>query len=324
MYIFVICFQCDSPVALHTSKIVPLKRRRSLRNFNQDVSTDDELSAYESDDQFNKVDCRNLLYKNLQHEANLFESKNSCNTTSNPCQLKDLSIETQNYFKDKFFNYKYWFWILMPFIVFILAIFYWEQMKSNRKDNHRMILDLQEKYASQEEDFWISIQVLIEDSKRYNQPKCLMLLYNNETANTIERLLSELSNYALCEITTCSSNSIILEPHEFKGKDITFDYGNIISDNKAKLVQSGVMIIKNLEMISGKSAMAFQSLCDEYQPVVSRALFVFTLETGQYNFEDKSKYVEYMLKKKWNDLSDDLFYPLLTRITNFIFVVQKD
>lgn len=218
--------------------------------------------------------------------------------------------------KQKYYKYIILFLLVIGILMQAIKI-------SNYKNiNDINIKDLAQKYSQQEEDFWISFQILVEDTIKYSQPKCLVLLYNDDTRHTIELLLNDLTNYAVCKITSCTSTPIVFEAHEFGEKGVHYDYGKIISQNKAKLIESGVMIVKNLEKVSANSAMAFQSLCDEYQPVVSNVLILLTLKMNQQH-EDKYKYVENVLRNIWNDLNDDLFYPLLTRIANFIFVVQK-
>lgn len=147
-------------------------------------------------------------------------------------------------------------------------------------------------------------------------------MYNESTTATLEPLIGDLSKYAACEITSCTSVPVFIEAYQFQRKNAPNDYGEIITRNKNDLTERGVMVVKNMETISGQSAMAFQSLCDEYQPFVPRALILFTLKIDQ-NPKDKSKYVEHILREKWSDLNDDLFFPLLTRLSNFIFIVQQ-
>lgn len=281
-------------MAHSTPKIVSLVKRRGIRDVKET-----EINNVSSDDEFS------------DHESNNYSGDSHHVDTSYNLKRKPIDYFT--------FNKKLYVFFVIAVVVIITLL---QCHKMNTWKHQIGITDLKNKYGAQEEDFWISFQVLLKDSIKYNQPKSLMLLYNDDTLSTIESLLIDLSHYAVCKLTNCSSIPIILEPNEFEESHIDYDYGNIIEWNKQKLEESGVMIVKNLERIPGKSALAFHSFCDEYQPVVPKAVFVFTLKVDQHS-KVKTEYVEYILRKKWSNLSDDLFYPLLARITNFIFIVQE-
>ncbi|KAJ8913607.1 hypothetical protein NQ315_013429 [Exocentrus adspersus] len=116
---------------------------------------------------------------------------------------------------------------------------------------------------------------------------------------------------------------VMLEVADLRDTSILNDYGEVISRNKAKLEKNGVMIIKNLEKVPGVSAQAFHSLCDEFNPVVNEALFIFTMKVDEYH-ENELKFVEEYLHSRWSDIKEDTFYALFTRIANIVLPIKVE
>lgn len=296
---FIAEFQSNQPIAHSTPKIVPLQKRRGIRETKTSLIKD--LNS-DNENEFNS-------------DNDLSGSEPESNTEDSSKCIRNEIVEND---KQDQSSKKTKLLVICFIISLIIAIF-----KLNEPRTQVNIEDLTKKYGLQEEDFWMSFQILISDSIKYNQPKCLVLMYNESTAATLELLLSDLSKYATCKLTSCTSNPIIIEAHELQRKNAPNDYGEIIRKNKNDLIESGVMVVKNVETVSSQSAMAFQSLCDEYQPVVSKAIILFTLKIDEHP-QDKNMYVEYILREKWSDLTEDSFFPLLARISNFIFLVQAN
>lgn len=234
------------------------------------------------------------------------------NNYSNYLQEKVRGAENQQSVKQRFVNWK-WLLLILAISIPFLSFFNSSYPK----------VSLDKYFEAQEEDFYLSFRVMVEDCIKYNQPKTFMLLYSDDTVTTLNSMLTKLTDSAVCELTGCSSDHLVLEGNSFVNHDISYDYGNIITENADKLIEKGVMVIKNLEKIPGRLAMVFHSLCDQYQPVVPKSLFIFTIKMESYP-KDKTEYVEKLLRNKWMDLSDDIFYPLFTRITNMIFIVQNE
>lgn len=218
------------------------------------------------------------------------------------------------------FQYGHYLSISVSVVIISFFTYFWLKSDTPQVNNSVTIQFLKQKYGNQEKDFWISFEVLIQESLRLKQPKCLILLHHESISDRMELMLGNMARYAVCQLRSCTSVPILLKGSDFSTNKSSDDYGKIIVKYEKKLKENGVMVVKNIENIFGKSALVFQSFCDEYQPVVETAVFLLTVNINK-SPQNKAKYLETILKQKWNYLSDDLFYPLLTRISNFIFTV---
>ncbi|XP_074028512.1 torsin interacting protein [Leptinotarsa decemlineata] len=182
---------------------------------------------------------------------------------------------------------------------------------------------LEKEFPNQMDGFWLSIEVVISEVKRNNRPKSVIFLYQDDTKHSLDRIVKGISSVAVCEITSCSSKPIIIEKGQLNTTDILEDYGEIIAENKEQLRENGVMIVKNLETVPGASAQAFHSLCDEVNPVIEKALFLFTMKVDKF-YSNNIKAIENQLRTMWKDLKDDKFYPLFTRISDCVLPVNRE
>ncbi|XP_056636957.1 uncharacterized protein LOC130445385 [Diorhabda sublineata] len=180
--------------------------------------------------------------------------------------------------------------------------------------------NLENEFFSQQKDFWLSVKVAINDIIELNQPKSVIFLYKD--VNTITNLLKKVSEFASLRI--CNSDKPLnISGNYLRRKEILEDYGKFIVEVRSKLKTKCVVIINNLDEVPGTSAQAFHSLCDEYNPVEEKVLFLFTLKVDEFP-KNNYKFVEQKLKELWSDLHGDKFYPLYTRISIFILPVMSE
>lgn len=178
---------------------------------------------------------------------------------------------------------------------------------------------LKYQFPSQEEDFWLNIKVAVEEVINLNQPKSIIFLYKHE--KPIQHILLNISEYASLKILSNSNKPIVVNSEDLNRRDILEDYGVFITDIKEKLQNSAVVIVNNLDKIPGKTAQAFHSLCDEYNPIHEKVLYLFTIKDDTFP-DQLLNFVENKLKKNWSDMHSDKFYPLITRMSSFILQVQ--
>lgn len=205
----------------------------------------------------------------------------------------------------------------------ILAALYGIPEKQNHGNAIQSVKILSQEFPSQVEDFWIYIEEGIRDIKKFHKPRTILLLYNNEGQETLKKLLKRIGEFVTCSLTSCTALPVIVNASDLNDTDVLQDYGKIITRNKVKLEQSGIMIVKNLERIPGVSAQAFHSFCDEYNPVVNEAFFIFTMKVDKFH-DDEYQYVEKYLHNHWKDINEDKFYPLFTRIVNIILPIMTE
>ncbi|KAJ8932778.1 hypothetical protein NQ314_014482 [Rhamnusium bicolor] len=299
----------EKPKASSTPKIVDVSARRRIGDAN-DESVQSPIQNFiilESSHgrckplDSNSEDEKSESYIDSNDETEESkEEENSINTTLCNC-INPVSIIT----------------MIVVFISLIFLYSYGDGVNMKEPSLEK----LSQEFPSQVEDFWMYVEVGIQEITKFHQPKTFLLLYNDESQKTVNKILDKISQFAVCKLTNCLSIPVVLEGNDLNTSDILEDYGRIISRNKEKLKKSGVMIVKNLEKIRGISAQAFHSFCDEYNPVVEKALFIFTMKVDEFH-ENNVKFVENYLHRLWkDDIKDDKFYPLFTRISNNVLPV---
>ncbi|KAG5886073.1 Lamina-associated polypeptide 1C [Gonioctena quinquepunctata] len=205
-------------------------------------------------------------------------------------------------------------------VIAILIIMLYGVDEGEVNSKKYIIEDLEKEFPTQVNDFWISIKVAISEINRAHRPKSIILVYQSDATDTLNRIISGITLIALCELTSCSLKPLIIAGEDLNTTDILEDYGKIIARNKEQLQERGVMVINNMEKIPGVSAQAFHSLCDEFNPVIEKALFLFTMKVDAFQ-KNIVKLIENQLRSSWSDLDDDRFYPLFTRISDVVLPV---
>lgn len=214
-------------------------------------------------------------------------------------------------------------YVLTALCIVIAIVFYFYPDEQSRVNAFTSIKILTEEFPSQVEDFWLHIEEGVKDIKRFHKPRTFILLYTNDSEETLKKILKRFAEFATCTLTCCMASPVLLTANVLSDAEILKDYGEIITRNKEKLQESGVMIIENLEKVPSLSAQAFHSFCDEYNPVVNDALFIFTMKVNEFHGNDL-KFVERYLRHHWNDIRDDHFYPLFTRIANVVLPIMVE
>ncbi|XP_045475034.1 uncharacterized protein LOC123680950 [Harmonia axyridis] len=225
--------------------------------------------------------------------------------------------------------------IMILIIIISLIIYDYVYNQSNRKpiENQETIKKqeislktIKKNFPSQEDKLWKSIHSGINQTIVNETPTSYIFLFESEAEETMKKLLSEISKYAVCKLVNCESSAI-----DFK-KEITSnfsninDYGEVISSFKGKLENNGLMIVGNLDEIPEKFALAFHNFCDEVTPLVKKSAFFFTMKVTKLDDPDRNhlRYIEGVLKEKWQNLETDKFVPIFTRITGELLKVYPE
>jgi len=184
---------------------------------------------------------------------------------------------------------------------------------------------IEQKFRNQNEDFWSSIRVSVQEVTVLDQPRSIIFLYENRAKATMEGILNSASSAALCHFGSCWNEPVVIQGSSLNSTEILNDYGRIISRYRSNLEKNGVMIVKNLEQVPGLAAQAFHSFCDDYNPVVKKALILFTMKVEKLPEGYPMLFLEKVLMNLWKELGrDDKFYPLFTRISGTVLSVQPE
>ncbi|CAH4015352.1 uncharacterized protein LOC123706863 isoform X2 [Pieris brassicae] len=103
---------------------------------------------------------------------------------------------------------------------------------------------------------------------------------------------------------------------------------DLIYEFRDNLDKTGVLLVKNIERVPAKLAMAFHYYCDEFNPLVKKSAIFFTLDVskcksllGKPSLDHD--YIERCLKEIWREVDRDKIAPLLTRVVGVIVDVTN-
>lgn len=94
-------------------------------------------------------------------------------------------------------------------------------------------------------------------------------------------------------------------------------HGDFIRNYQQLVNKTGVMLVKEMDLVPTDLAMAFHYYCDKYNPLVKKSAIFFTLDVGRclnYDFKTVHGLVEKCLASKWTGVPQDNIGPLLTRV----------
>ncbi|KAF5285402.1 hypothetical protein FQA39_LY16656 [Lamprigera yunnana] len=246
------------------------------------------------------------------------ETTNSTGTSKTPV---DLISESRKSNQSSLEKIQLWLGI----ISFVVAAFMIMKLTtSDTKVNSCSFVEIQQNFSTQTPYTWEALESGIKDIKQFNKPSVFIFLYDEDASKAVDLLIQSLSRYASCVLNEDENiKPIMLTSTNLNTIQARSDYGLIIEKYKPELEKRSIMIVKNLDNVSGEVAQAFHTICDEFTPLVNKALIIFTIQTGNLT-SSKTEYqiVEDILKKSWKDLDDDIFYPLITRITSMILKIE--
>ncbi|XP_047515063.1 uncharacterized protein LOC125056142 [Pieris napi] len=103
---------------------------------------------------------------------------------------------------------------------------------------------------------------------------------------------------------------------------------DLIYEFRDNLDKTGVLLVKNIERVPAKLAMAFHYYCDEFNPLVKKSAIFFTLDVAKCkSLISKPSldhdYIERCLKDIWREVDRDKIAPLLTRVVGVIVDVTN-
>lgn len=185
------------------------------------------------------------------------------------------------------------------------------------------IISFKEKFPTQRNETWYYFEAIIDDILFLNptRPAVFLLLYEGN-----DSLINDLvHHFALRASTKLETNEkyIDVDKYEFHRKETISDYGYLINKYKSELLKKQVMVVRDLQNISGTVAQAFHSFCDEITPLVDRVVYLFTLKVD--SIVGKEEYIaEKSLTKSWHDLDNDILIPLITRVTSTVMKVFNE
>lgn len=220
--------------------------------------------------------------------------------------------------------------LVMSLLGILIYYNYWLSLNPNPNATYKQLYQtfrrIEKHFDKQDVDFWRSIRVNIEEITALKKPSTIIFLYENNAKGTMKAILNEVANAALCDLTECENEPILIPGSSLNSSNFIDNYGIMISMYREPLKKNGVLIVENLEQVPGKAAQAFHNFCDDYDPVVDKALILFTLKVDKLPVNEyPPAYVRKVLSKVWSDIKiEDKFNPLFSRISGTILLVRPE
>ena len=86
------------------------------------------------------------------------------------------------------------------------------------------------------------------------------------------------------------------------------------------------MTVHDFDQLRGSVAQVFHWFCDQYTPVIPKAVFQFTIKVDQIVAKHRLiPLVDQILVDRWiEELNNDSLYPLIARVTGMVLFVNKE
>ncbi|XP_070158160.1 uncharacterized protein Torip [Polyergus mexicanus] len=167
-------------------------------------------------------------------------------------------------------------------------------------------------FCNQESDTWNDIATVINETisrNPMNKPQ-IILLFANETT-TMDCLATALASVS--SIVLHMDSPLYLNPENFGD-----DAGEIITKLKKDSSAKKVVLIRNILNINVEAIKALHNLCDKINPLIREAIYIFTMQTNNYqSSQQKLKFVEDQFYHKLSkSIDQDILMALVTRVTD--------
>ncbi|KAK9506468.1 hypothetical protein O3M35_008404 [Rhynocoris fuscipes] len=195
------------------------------------------------------------------------------------------------------------------------------QSKNGVKQLEKTILKFEKNFPTQGKRFWYEIYSGIKyvDESKPTKPAVFLLLHNN-IGDVADCLAWSIGKAASDFLETPGMIEVLPE----NAKD--YRNNDLITIYEDELKSKGVMIVYKLDQLSGLVAKSFHSFCDTYNPLVNRAVLLFTLNDSYSNETmTANRKAQELMKTLWeNELMDSTLDPLITRLTDRVLEIKSE
>jgi len=185
----------------------------------------------------------------------------------------------------------------------------------------------EQEFPKQNKILWRSlehgVEVVLNDIP--TQPSIFLLAYEDvDSANRITRSIIKRTT----ECMKSQVDALELSPSDLESTEMKTDYGVVITKYKNQLRKSGVMLVNDLNKVPTEVAPAFHSFCDVHNPLVDRSIIFLTLQLTRQTHSSSNtntlQLVENYLRSNWSALQSFVLEPLITRVTEHVFVLNRE
>ncbi|KAI4457752.1 torsin-1a-interacting protein [Holotrichia oblita] len=261
-------------------------------------------------------------HKTRQNLEGKFESKTGYdNKSQNKINTQTQARKETWQFTVKYINYLNIQQAICMFSILIFGVFAYNKLNTSETTISSISINEIKEIFPQDNSFWISIETGVMEITNFNKPSVIILLHKHNGRNFTE-LLDNITMYASCILNqNCDVKPIVIEGNDLNTHEMKQDYGIVIDHYSPLLNEKHIMVVKNMDDISGSVAQAFHYICDEFSPLVPKSLIIFTIKVNEYNGKALEQAVD-ILNTKWGDIEPDKLEPLITRVSSIVLHVK--
>lgn len=164
------------------------------------------------------------------------------------------------------------------------------------------------------------INTIINDVLKAKPIHPAIFLFLHKKNTTHDNFINSIATFASSKLKV-KDKYVVADELDYNSPNVIKDYGHLIEKYRPLLETRRVMVIKNINKMSGNVAQALHTFCDEITPLVDRAVYILTLEVD--SLEGKNlKIAEKQLFNVWSDLEYDLLTPLIARVTSTVIKIN--
>ncbi|KAJ6633079.1 hypothetical protein Bhyg_16615 [Pseudolycoriella hygida] len=179
-------------------------------------------------------------------------------------------------------------------------------------------------FPNQDEMLWKSLKSGVEGVLNNIPTKPSIFLFAYEDAKTVHKITQSIVQRTI-QCMDSKANAVELNPGDLSYNEMKVDYGVVIAKYKNQLSKSGIMLINDLNKVPSDVARAFHALCDVHNPLVDRSIIFLTMQFAQSNVNaNPLTIVEHYLRSNWSELNSSILDPLITRVTDEVFVLKNE
>ncbi|XP_073978623.1 torsin interacting protein isoform X2 [Rhodnius prolixus] len=178
-------------------------------------------------------------------------------------------------------------------------------------------------FPSQKDILWLSLfkRIKYVTESHPTRPAIMILLYNRNK-NVAECIAWKVGKAAREFFNTPAVIELIGD------SDMNETDNELVDRYRERLQKNGVMIVYRLDEIPGLVAQSFHTFCDTQNPLVKRAVLLFTLDRSRLRnveINKPTRIASEVLRLLWNDtLNDFQLNSLITRLTDSVLEIHSE
>ncbi|CAO1363311.1 unnamed protein product [Diamesa serratosioi] len=178
-------------------------------------------------------------------------------------------------------------------------------------------------FQNQNKMLWKSLKSGIEGSFNEKPTKPSIFAFFSNDKNTMKSIMKNVVDITH-KCTNSNENPINLTRTDLSSDELQKDHTKLILQFKEELIKREIMIINDVDKVPITVIPSLHSFCDIYNPLVEKSIIFLTIHVPGKPSGKPVEYIEEYLQDKWKDLKSNIRDPLITRILDQTFFLEKE